>query len=452
MYVVRRLLLAALVLSECLSADSSKTSADDFPQFRGPGGAGIADATPVPLAWSSTENVAWKVKVPGSGWSQPIIIGDHLYLTTAVSDKNLAPKNFAGGVKMPQSMGLGGLTKAPDTNIQWQVHCYRTDTGERLWAETVVEGKPKFPVHPSNTYATETPAADADGVYAFFGATGTIAGFSHKGELLWKHELGAFSTNNGFGTGSSLAIHQGKVVVQHFTNGSGILVCYDTRTGTQIWRHDREKNESSWSSPLVWKNDRRVELLSSGGEMICSYDPETGSELWRLSNVKAPTACSIAADGRQIYFGGSDPFSTGALFAMRAGATGDVSPKKKNTSFETCTWLENKSGPGMPSPVSTGEFLYVVDKNILKCYEAETGKRVYQNRIPSISMVASSPIVVGDKLLVLDEGGEAKLIQAGANFEVVGGGKIDDVFWSTPAVSNGSIYLRGVEALYCIRK
>ena len=426
--------------------------ADDFPQFRGPDGLGIAADTSIPQMWSATKNLAWKIEVPGAGWSQPILVGKYLYLTTAVSDKNLSPKNFSRGVAMPQSMGLGGLSKPPDTTINWQVHCYDAITGTLRWEKTIAVGKPKYAVHPSNTYATESPVADQDGIYAFFGATGSIAGLNHEGQILWTHELGAFPTNNGFGTGSSLAIHNGKVFVQHFTNGSGILACYETRTGKQIWRVDREKKESSWSSPIIWKNSQRVELLSSGNDQMCSYDPESGNELWRLSQVKTPTACSSAADQRQIYFGGSDPFSTGPLFAMRAGASGDISPKKKNGNFEFCTWLQSKAGPGMPSPVSTGTSVYVVDKNILKCYDSTTGERVYQERLPSISMVAASPIVIGEKLLVLDESGEAKLIKTGPSFEIVGGGKLDDVFWSTPAIGHDSIYLRGVNALYCIRQ
>jgi outer membrane protein assembly factor BamB len=426
--------------------------AADFPQFRGANGAGMAEATSIPMNWSTNENVAWKVEVPGAGWSQPVLIGERLYLTTAVSDKNLKPKDFSDGVKMPQSMGLGGLNKAPNTVIQWQVHCYNATTGERLWAETVAEGKPKFPIHPSNTYATESPVADADGIYAFFGATGTVAALNHQGQIRWRQELGAFATSSGFGTGSSLAIYNGKVFVQHFTNGSGILICFDTKTGDQVWRVDREKKESSWSSPIVWKNNLRVELLSSGNDLICSYDPDSGRELWRLSNVKSPTACSIAADSRQIYFGGSDPFSTGPLFAMQAGASGDVSPKKKNETFEKCSWYEAKGGPGMPSPVSSGTYVYVVDKNILKCYDAATGDRLYQNRLSWSSMVAASPIVIGDKLLVISESGDAALIKVGREFEVVGGGKLDDVFWSTPAIGEGAIYFRGVDALYCVRK
>ena len=440
------------ILTACFVCCPVGLLAADFPQFRGPNGTGVAEPTTIPMTWSMTENVAWKVQVPGAGWSQPVLIGEYLYVTAAVSDKNLKPKDFSDGVKMPQSMGLGGLTKAPNTQIQWQVQCYNASTGDRLWAESVAEGKPKFPIHPSNTYATESPVADHAGIYAFFGATGTVAALNHQGQLLWRHELGAFSTTSGFGTGSSMAIHDGKVVVQHFTNNSGILICFDTTTGDQVWRVDRAKKESSWSSPIIWKNDKRIELLSSGNDLICSYDPSSGRELWRLSNVKAPTACSIAADNQQIYFGGSDPLSTGPLFAMRAGASGDVSPRKKNEKFETCSWLETKGGPGMPSPVSSGAYLYVVDKNILKCYDTTSGKRLYQSRLPSVSMVAGSPIVIGDKLLVIGESGDAVLIKVGPEFEVVGGGKLDDVFWSTPAIGAGAIYFRGVDALYCIRE
>ena len=441
-----------LVFSACWLFLPASLMANDFPQFRGSNGIGVAEETAIPLRWSMTDHLAWKIEVSGSGWSQPVLVGEKLFLTTAVSEKNLKPKDFSDGVKMPQSMGLGGLTRAPNAVIQWQVHCYDAKTGERAWVETISEGKPKYPVHPSNTYATESPVADANGVYVFFGATGTVAGVSHQGQILWKKELGAFSTSNGFGTGSSMAIHNGKVFVQHFTAGSGVLACFDTKTGEELWRSDRKKNESSWSSPIIWQNNLRIELLSSGNDLICSYDPETGRELWRLGNVKSPTACSIAADHRQVYFGGSDPFSTGPLFAMQAGASGDISPKKKNESFETCRWIEAKGGPGMPSPVSTGAYVYVVDKNILKCYDAESGNRLYQNRLPSAPMVAASPIVIGNKLLLIDEAGNSTLIKVGSEFEVIGGGKLDDIFWSTPAVGDGTIYFRGVDALYCIRK
>ncbi|MFO0941571.1 MAG: PQQ-binding-like beta-propeller repeat protein, partial [Pirellulales bacterium] len=356
------------------------------------------------------------------------------------------------GVKMPQSMGLGGFTKPPKVNIQWQVQCIDVQSGKQIWATTASTGNPKFPVHPSNTYATETPVVDENGIVAFFGATGTLAAMDHAGALRWQHDLGAFATDSGFGTGSSIAIHKGIVFVQHFTKGSSIVAAFDTKTGEQRWKHERKGSGSSWSSPMVWNNTQRSELIVSGGELIESLDPANGAVLWQLGKVKAPTACSIAADSQRIYFGGSDPLSKGPLFAMSAGASGDITPKKMNTSFDHCDWLEFKAGPGMPSPVSDGKFVYVLDNNILRTYDASSGKRAYQTRVPDLNQVASSPLVIGDKLLAIDDAGKAVLVQTGGEFKVIGGGSLSDTFWSTPAVSQGAIYFRGVNSLYCVRK
>ncbi len=332
----------------------------------------VADAS-LPTSWSETENLAWKVEVPGTGWSQPVLWKDRLYLTTAVSDVDLRPKNFTGGVSMPQSMGLGGLSKPPDTTIQWQVHCYSTDSGDLIWSKTIVADKPKYPVHPSNTFATESPVVDEDGVYAFFGATGTVAGLNHDGEQLWKAELGAYPTSNGFGTGSSLAIDEGKVFVQHFTDKSGTLVCYRTKTGEEVWKTDREKFTSSWSSPLVWRNDQRAELISAGGELVVSNDPNTGQELWRVNNIKAPTACSIAADPKQIT--SVVPIRLRLAHSLPFGPVVEVidSEIEKRT-VRDLQLARQKRGPGMSSPVSNGDLVFVVDKSVLRCYDTVTGE------------------------------------------------------------------------------
>jgi outer membrane protein assembly factor BamB len=235
-------------------------SADaDFSQFRGVGGSGVVRNQDIPTEWSAEKNLAWKVAVPGAGWSQPVIWKQLLFVTTAVADKEMRPKDFAGGVRMPQSMGLGGLSAAPKVEIQWQVHCYNTTDGQLIWKQTVVEGRPEHPIHPSNTYATESPVVDEKGVYVFFGATGTMAGLSHDGSPLWKKELGAFPTNNGFGTGSSLAIHDGRVFAQHFTEKSASLTCVNAQSGDVVWSDNRDK-----FGKLVEFSDR-VEKWSSHG-------------------------------------------------------------------------------------------------------------------------------------------------------------------------------------------
>ncbi len=423
----------------------------DFPQFRGPGGmAHISDQT-IPSTWSESENVAWRMDIPGSGWSQPVITGTTLYLTTAIADRDLTPKDFSDGVKSPSSMGLGGFSRAPDVTIDWQVQAYDAVTGKSLWKTSIATGKPQHAIHPSNTYATETPVADDQGVYAFFGATGTLAALDTVGNLLWKQELGSYPTSNSFGTGSSLAIHNGKVFVQLFTQKSSLLAAYDTKTGEQAWSTERDKKETSWSSPILWKNSLRTELLTSGDSLIISYNPDNGNELWRLGNVKAPTACSIAADSQCIYFGASDPFSKGPLVALKAGASGDISPEKSNETFPNCQWLIKRAGPGMSSPVSSGDYLYVPAENILRCYNAATGELVYQNRLPDMKLVAACPLLINDQILIIDEAGTAALVKTGPEFRLTGGGTLNELVWATPAIAHNSLYIRTAKSLYCIR-
>jgi len=424
---------------------------EHFSQFRGNNGNGVVETEPIATSWSADRNVAWKVPNPGAGWSQPIIRDDHVYITAAVAEQDVKPKNFADGLKSPQSMGVSLFAKAPDVTMDWQVVCLSLTDGSTVWKQSVISGKPKFPIHPSNSWATETPVADEDGLYVYFGATGIVAGLSHDGSIRWTADVGVFRTSNGFGTGSSLAIHEGKVFVQNLSEQSATITCLETASGRELWKATRSENTTSWSTPLIWKNAQRVELIVSGGEEVTSYDPSTGKVIWTLKNVKAATACSPCADSNRLYFGGSDPFSKGPLFAVEAGGEGDLSPKKKNDKFISCSWLSERNGPGMASPVSTGQHVYSTESNILKCFDTSTGERIYQTRLPGLDMVAASPLVIGDVILLIDEKGKACLVKSGPAFEVTGTGELPDTFWSTPAVASGSMIFRGVDSIYCVR-
>ena len=442
----------ATALAAILVIPSVCFGADDFPQFRGPLGWGVAPAANVPDEWSAESNLAWKSRIPGSGWSQPVLFGGHVYLTSAVTDKTIKPQNFSEGVKSPRSMGLGILAKAPSDVFEWQVVCLDAESGNLIWKQSVGKGKAKYAIHPSNSFATETPVADADGLYVYFGAAGILARVDHSGTVVWTKEFEVFRTSNNFGTGSSLAIHDGHIFLQTFSEKAATVRAIRTDDGGQAWMASRKKASTSWSSPLVWANEVRTELIISGDQQVESFNPSTGEVLWKVSNVKAATACSPAADQKRLYFGGSDPFSKGPLFAIRAGASGDISPRKNNARFEYCSWLVERAAPGMASPVSSGQHVYVVDKNILRCYDAESGERVYQSRVPGLTMVASSPLIIGDRLLLIDEAGRAAMVSTGSEFQVRGQGRFDDTFWSTPAVSGDAIFFRGVEGLYCVRK
>ena len=427
---------------------AARLEAGDFGQFRGSAGTGVVSAQDLPREWGLERNLAWKVKVPGAGWSQPVVQGSKLFVTAAVSDKDLKPRNFADGVKSPLSMGLGFMARAPKINIQWKVFCYDTSTGQLLWDRTVDEGKPQFAIHPSNTYATESPVVDGNGLYVYFASTGKVAGLSLDGELKWQRNVGTFKTSNNFGTGSSLAMFEGKIFVQNMTEGSADLVCFDADTGEEVWKDTREKKATSWTSPIVWANALRTEVVVATAAQVIGYAPDSGERLWTLSNVKGAASGSPCSDRERIYFGSSDPFSKGPLVALSAGGSGDLSPEKANKQFDSCAWLIDRAGPGMASPVSNGEYLYVVDRNILRCYNANSGERVYQKRIPNTGMIAACPVVVGNELFVVDEDGSGSLIATGPEFEVLGSGKVEDTVWASPAIVDDSIYIRGVDFLY----
>ncbi len=447
-FQIRSVVLAVAILA---SGGSFANASENFAQFRGNSGNGTVDIQPIATSWSAEKNIAWKVKNPGAGWSQPIVWGNHIYITAAVAEQDLKPKNFADGVKTPQSMGVSLFAKPPDVTMDWQVVCLNAADGSTVWTQSVISGKPKFPIHPSNSWATETPVADENGLYVYFGASGTVAGLSHDGSTRWTVDVGVFKTSNGFGTGSSLAIHEGRVFVQNLSEQNATIRCFEAASGKELWQASREENATSWSTPLIWTNSKRAELIVSGGEEVTSYDPSTGSVNWTLKNVKAATACSPCSDSNRLYFGGSDPFSKGPLFAVEAGGEGDVSPKKKNDKFTSCIWLSERNGPGMASPVSTGEYIYSTESNILKCFDANTGERLYQTRLPGLNMVAACPLLIGDTLLLIDENGKSCLVKTGPAFEVTGSGELPDTFWSTPAVTNGSIIFRGVDSIYCVK-
>ncbi|MEM8733786.1 MAG: PQQ-binding-like beta-propeller repeat protein [Planctomycetota bacterium] len=426
---------------------------DRFTQFRGVGGMATSIAQPqIPPKWSAEDGtgIRWKKELPGSGWSQPVLWGNKLFVTSAVSEKELKPKNFANGVRTPQSMGMGFLSKAPDVKIDWTLFCLDATSGETIWKKVVYTGKPAYAVHPSNSYATETPIVSENAVVAYFGASGEIAAFTHDGSPLWNRNFGAHKTSNSFGTGSSLATLDNLVFLQDLSESTSDLYALSLSTGETAWKKSRPKKGTSWASPIIWQNQIRNEVVISGGEQIDSYDPQTGNELWTLRNVKAATACSLGFDQQRLYFGGSDPFSKGPLFAVNAGGQGDISPDKKNAEFELCAWLSKKSAPGMSSPASTGSAVLIIDKNILQAYRTTDGERIHRARVPGLEMINASPILFGSNLLLVDEAGKAAIIDTADEFKVVSSGDLADTVWATPAIGSQGLYIRGVNALYCI--
>lgn len=441
-----RITRLALVLA---LAQRGAATAADWPQFRGPNGNGTTDHIAHPTEWSADKNVVWKVSIPGAGWSSPIISGEKVFLTTAVADKPLKPKSMSEGSMDLRSMGLGA--RIEDAVFKFEVVCLDLESGSTQWSTVVAEQKPLIPVHPSNTHATESPVTDGENVYAYFGTIGLVACVGADGQKKWTKEIGTYPVAASLGSGSSLTYGEGLVFLACDNEKQSFLLAMDPKTGEQVWRRDSQ-GKTSWATPILWKNNVRTELVACSGKEVNSYDPNTGDVLWTMSGLDSGFSASPACDDKRIYFGGASPGSAAVLYAVKAGATGDIRLKDKSaTSNEWVVWSSKRNAPGMASPVVVGNELYVVN-NFLNCHDATTGERIYRQRLADAKEFAASPWAAGDKIFLTDEQGRTFVVQAGREFKLLATNTLDDLFWSTAAVAENSILLRGVDFLYCIRE
>lgn len=430
--------------------------ADNWPQFRGPQGDGIVRGSEIPLQWGTSQNVKWTFPNPGEGWSSPVTWGDRLFLTAAVLQK--APAGSSAADAEPERYRGGGGRRRSDlmnATYQWMVYCLDTATGELIWKRVARVGKPTIPRHSSNTYATETPVTDGQRVYAYFGMTGLYC-YDFEGNLLWEKDLGTYEMRAGWGTSSSPALHDGKLFVQVDNEDDSFIVALSCADGSEVWRVGRNER-SQYSSPIIWKNSQRAEVIT-GGMVYRSYDPHTGELLWKLDMAKGRSSASPLPDGDRLYVGtefrnrGGADDGGGFLFAVKAGAQGDITPREDDAPSDSVLWRCPQSGIQMASPVVCREHIYLLDRrsSILNVVNADTGEMVYRKRIPGAGAFWASPWVYDGKVFCPDDRGTTHVLQAGPEFEVLAANAIDEQVWATAAIANDSLFLRGAETLYCI--
>ncbi len=417
---------------------------ESWGSFRGPEGNGVASGTH-PDAWSMERNLAWSVEVPGGGWSSPIVAGDKVFVTTAVAGDGTRPKGFGEGVASMRSHFMG---KAPTEPYSFEVHCMSLKDGSLLWKQQVISKKPPHKVHPSNSYATESPVADGERVYAYFAAVGIVSCLNQNGQTVWQKDVGAYRTSSDFGSGSSLAINEGVVFVQCDNEEKSFLIALDGKTGEEKWRIDRT-GRTSWSSPIIWKNKIRTELVVCGAGNVTAYDPGTGESLWTLSGTGGAFSASPTCDESRIYLGNSGRNSRGPLIAVAAGAGGELT--LESIGEDQVVWIEDAAAPGMCSPVVVDGRLYVLSRGILSCHDAATGERLYRERLKNASSVTSSLWAADGKIYALNESGETSVIEGGDEFAQLPSNETPGLYWSTPSVAGEALILRGAKMLHCIR-
>lgn len=442
-HAVRALALALLWFT--VAGRSAETPAN-WPQFRGPGGMGVGDHPGLPDRWSTNENVAWKVDVAGRGWSSPIVWGNRVFLTTVVSE---------GQMEEPKKgLYFGGERKdIPKATQHWFVLCLDLNSGRELWRQEAHSGTAPNGLHVKNTFASETPVTDGDRVYAYFGNVGFFC-YDMDGKRLWSTNWPPVKTRNGWGSAASPVLHRDRIFIVNDNDEKSFAVALDAKTGRQLWRVDRDE-KSNWATPYVWQNERRTELITTGSKKVRSYDLD-GHLLWELggmSSIVIPTPFSNF--GFLYVSSGYVGDKVRPVFAIKPGASGDITLKEGQTSNEFIAWSDRTAGPYNPSPLVYGDYFYVLfDFGFLSCHDARTGKKLYdKERIRPDRQTAftASPWAANGKIFALSEEGDTFVFQAGPAYKLLHKNSLDEMCMATPAIVGDRLLIRTLTKLYCFK-
>jgi photosystem II stability/assembly factor-like uncharacterized protein len=419
--------------------------ADEWPAFRGGARGGVADAQSLPDTWDAKKNIIWNTEVPGRGWSSPVVWGERVFVTTVVSDKMTDPKK---GLYIQDIFG-----RVPEGEHRWLVLCLDFKTGKTLWTKEVHKGKPPSGIHVKNTYASETPVVDGQHVVAVFGNVGIFC-LDHAGKLLWSKDLEPRATQMNWGPAASPALSQDRLFLVRDNEKKSELIAFGMKDGKELWRVERKDEKSNWATPFVWKNEMRTELVTAGKGKVRSYDLD-GKLLWELggmSTISIPTPTT--AHGLLYVSSGYVMDFTRPVFAIKPGASGDITLPKGEKSSKYIAWYQKTAGPYHPSPLVYGDYLYVLlDRGMLSCYEAKTGKPVYEKqRLEGGSAFTASPWAFDGKVFCLSEDGDTFVVQAGAEFKLLGKNRLDEMTLATPALAGDSIILRTISKVYRIAR
>jgi outer membrane protein assembly factor BamB len=436
-----RALLITFAACACLSGFGRPAAAAEvWPSFRGPGASGLSEVE-APLRWDvvSGENVAWRTPVPGLGHSSPAVWGPRLFITTAVRQ--------AGEAEL--KVGLYGdiAPVQDDSPHAWRVYALDRATGKVLWERTVREGVPKVKRHLKSSHASPSPAADERHLVAFFGSEGLYS-YDHDGKLLWEKDLGVL--DSGFfavpqaqwGFGSSPVIHGGLVIVQCDVQRGSFLAAFAVEDGSERWRTPRD-DVPSWSTPTVVPTPGGAQVVVNGFRHIGGYDLLSGKPIWWMrggGDIPVPTP--VAAHGLVFItnaHGGKSP-----VYAVKAGASGDITLPADATASEHVAWSVPTGGNYMQTPIVAGDELYSMkDNGVLTCWDARTGEVHYRERVGSrTSGFTASPVAAAGRLYFASEVGEVHVVKAGKSFEVLATNDLGEPCMATPALAAGTIYFR----------
>lgn len=438
--------VTVLLFLAAVAANPSGASepVDHWPTWRGPLFTGEAVKGNPPTVWSETDNVKWKVTVPGKGLSSPVIWGDQIFITSAISLDKKASAETIQKMKESQPQWMQSMSSVPEYLQQFVVFSMDRKNGKTIWQKVVREQFPHEGTHNDGSWASQSCVTDGEHLIASFGSFGLYC-FDLKGNLIWEKDLGDLNIRAAFGEGSSPALYKNYLIANWDHEKESYVYVLNKTNGEVIWKKSRNE-QTSWSTPLVVPVKGKPQLIIAATGKSTAYDLENGDILWEISGMTENVVPSPVTDGERVYL--MSGYRGAALQTVKLGeAKGDL------TNSPAVAWTYDKNTPYVPSPLLYNGRLYYLRGNDerLSCVEALTGKILYESqKLDGMKGVYASPVGANGFVYVMGRNGMCYVLKDGVELTVVSRNQLDDHFDASPAVVGNELYLRGLKSLYCI--
>lgn len=436
---------------------------EEWPQFRGMTAGVVPDNPDLPDTWSETKNVVWTTDVPGLSWSSPIIAGEHVFITSAIS-----VGDEPDPIKGLYDPGMENGSEGSENEHRWMLYDLDFRTGQIRWQRELYSAPPPMKRHLKNSFASETPVTDGRRVYVYFGSIGLIRAFNFSGETVWTQEIDRYNTTLEMGTAASPVLHGDRLYVVNDNTNQSFVAAFDKHSGEELWRVDRNEVGQNWATPFVWENDLRTELVTAGTQGVRSYGLD-GELLWELHGMSGLTIPTPFSSHGLVYI--SSGYPGGGLrpvYAVRPGASGDISifPEEamrsglasgfpgELTSSRAVAWSYPLLGTYNTTAIVYGDTYYtLLDRGFLVAHDARTGEEIYgRKRLEIGNGFTASPWAYNGKLFLLSEDGETYVVEAGSKFNILHKNPLNEMTLATPAIARGSLFIRTQSKLYRIAK
>ncbi|MBT6006347.1 MAG: PQQ-binding-like beta-propeller repeat protein, partial [Prolixibacteraceae bacterium] len=418
--------------------------------YRGNYASGVLDQANLPETWDAVtgDNIAWKTEIPGMGHSCPVVWGDNVFVTTAVSTEE------KGDIKT----GIyGSIAPVPDSSIHdWNLYCIDKTSGEIKWEQTSHSGIPGQKRHPMSSHANCSPATNGEFVVAFFGSEGLYC-YNMRGDLQWSKDFGVLKSSfflvesAEWEFASSPLIHEDVVIIQCDVMENSFLAAYDIKTGEELWKQNRDEYPG-WCTPNIYYEGEKARIAVNGFKHRGGYDFETGEEIWRMSgggDIPVPTPIV----GNDLIYFNSAHGKMSPILAIQNNASGDITLEERETTNEFVKWGKLRGGSYMGTMLIYGDYLYNAAWNgKLSCFNALTGEEMFAEKVGSGNSYTSSPVAADGIIYITDNNGMVYSVKAGPEFQVLQENNLDETCMSTPAIAENYLFFRTNRSLIAVKK